>query len=150
MHTSYFDIVGRLGTPTWWDEHAVPRYCEFTTDRIADMYATECALLEVACQSCGHKYQVAMSSGRMTSHPLSMRIEQRWIHYGDPPNYCCLTGATENSIPLRILEFWRSCPPTGWTRDHEYERVIVPGWAEDVVKELHLLEMGAADVAKER
>jgi hypothetical protein len=149
MHTSYLDIIDELGTPTWWDEHAVPRYCEFTTDRIADVYATECALVEIACQSCGHKYQVAMSSGRMTSHSLSMRINQRWLHYGDPPNYCCLIGATENSIPLRVLEFWRDDPLLRWTRDREYERVIVPGWAEDVVKELHLLVPSSAVVARE-
>ena len=29
MHHHYADIRDRLGTPLWWDEYGVPRYCEF-------------------------------------------------------------------------------------------------------------------------
>jgi len=146
MHTNYLDIRGRLGKPTWWDEYAVPRYCEFTTDRIANTGARQCALVEIACQSCGHKYQVAVSSRVTDPYPLSTLIEQRWMNYGDPPNYCCFMGASVNSIPLRVLEFWiiHSATGMGWERFEKYESAdIVPDWAKDIVEEMHLLDKGA-------
>lgn len=39
---------------------------------------------------------------------LADQVSQKTIHYGDPPNYgCCPAGATMNSDPLRILQFWQ-------------------------------------------
>lgn len=38
MHASYSDITDRLGEPQWWDENAVPRYCEFEPARVANIY----------------------------------------------------------------------------------------------------------------
>lgn len=111
MHHNYDDITSRIDTPPrWFDEHAVPRYCDFGPRQIADVYAEECCLLEIQCQACGTPFMVAMSWGtrdRVYGTPkLSSNIQA--IHYGDPPNIdCCSAGATMNSEPLRVHQFWR-------------------------------------------
>jgi hypothetical protein len=40
MYRRYDDILSRIAEePTWFDEHAVPRYCTFAPDQIANIYA---------------------------------------------------------------------------------------------------------------
>lgn len=137
MHHHYLDIITKLGKPLWWDEYAVPRYCEFFPKEGADIYASEIVLLEIACQDCGQLFKVCMSWSDIDGMirnipPLSQLITNDEIHYGDPPNYgCCLAGPTMNSIPKRVIEFWRKENGFGeMKRIPELEREIKPDWAE--------------------
>lgn len=69
MHNYYKDILDLTDRePLWFDEHAVPRFVDFSPMRIASIYADECALVEIACQSCDALFHVAMSTsnGRRT------------------------------------------------------------------------------------
>lgn len=161
MHHHYNDIRDRIATePKWWDEHAVPRYCDFFPDETANIYAQEVVLLLIACQDCGHEFHVCMSSSPMdtavSAYPsLVLRLGRKptdeeyheeieaWtlaslvkcdkIHYGDPPNACppsCCAGATMNSVPLKVLQFWRR-DKLEWKRVPELERKIDCEWARD-------------------
>lgn len=143
MHHHYLDITSKLGSPLWWDEEAVPRYCDFSPKESHNIYASEVILLEISCQNCGQRFKVAMSwdehkgfygpDGAIHWTPrLSKRIaEGEGVHYGDPPNNgCCMAGPTMNSIPLKVLEFWQR-------NRHEWERVpglevdVIPDWAKE-------------------
>jgi hypothetical protein len=46
------------------------------------------------------------------------------FHYGDPPRHgteeLCVAGDTMNSVPLRIIEFWKK-ENFEWVRDPNYE-----------------------------
>lgn len=117
MNHHYADIRNLIPTPPlWWDENAVPRYCTFTPAETANIYAEQVVLLRVRCQSCGRPFDVCMSWSALDSvrnrvTPLDEQIREKSIHYGDPPNVeCCLAGATMNSEPDRVLEFWRHVP----------------------------------------
>jgi hypothetical protein len=151
MHQHYEDILSRIAEPPrWFDEEGVPRYCEFAPHRIANIYADECALLEIECQSCARAFVVALDGGTANQRDLS-RVrgqETPWrtlaeiirshdIHYGDPPNVdCCGVGHTQNSTPRRVVEYWERIQEThidpdsglrvirghrGWQRDHSLE-----------------------------
>jgi len=152
MHESYEDITSRISEPPkWYDEHSVPRYCDFHPNRVANIYADEVALVEIACQSCGMRFLVAFSSegvmyavdkmrseaylkletkqeqidwiAALTRHPLRDSIESGAIHYGDPPNIgCCAAGPTMNCDDLRICEYWTRVGKMGeWERDKALE-----------------------------
>lgn len=57
MHTCYNDILSRVSEdPKWFDEHAVPRYCEFSPDECADIYARQVCLLLAECQNCAREF----------------------------------------------------------------------------------------------
>ena len=123
MLPHYEDILSRIAEPPrWFDERGVPRYCEFAPDRIANIYADECALLAIACQSCGRPFSVALDAAmanRMATtksaewRTLADIIRSREIHYGDPPNVdCCGVGHTQNSTPRRVLEYWERIQET--------------------------------------
>jgi hypothetical protein len=115
MHLNYRDILSRIPeAPKWFDEHAVPRFVAFSPDEVADIYADEAVLAEIACQGCGRVFHVAFSSSpqsRMRAagvRPLSEHVRDRTLHYGDPPNVdCCAAGSTMNSEPKRVLEYWK-------------------------------------------
>lgn len=139
MFHHYRDITDKLGRPLWYDEAAVPRYCEFSPNETADIYAEQVALLEIACQSCGQRFKVAMSwsvvGGILSNAPkLSELIASKEIHFGDPPNNgCCPSGATMNSIPVRVLEFWRKGNKfREMVRVPELEIEVIPEWAEEL------------------
>lgn len=137
MHTGYEDILSRIDVaPRWWDEHAVPRFCAFSPDQIADIYADECVLLLIECQDCHKPYKVCMSISAISkmmsrmdfNYKMRTSVEtHRYLYYGDPPNACeedCCAGATMSSVSIRILEFWeRSFTPEhwGWRRVPELE-----------------------------
>lgn len=121
MHHHYRDIRDRIADPPlWWDEHAVPRYSPFAPNEVANIYAQQVTLLEIACQGCGTRFAVAFSwddyvfgtsedgtSWVRQCEPMTPERVQS-LHYGDPPNaWCCAAGPTMNSVPLRVLEFWR-------------------------------------------
>jgi hypothetical protein len=63
LHTHYGDILDSVpGEPLWWDENAVPRFCEFSLDKLANIYASEAVLLLISCQiGPHHQFQAAMS-----------------------------------------------------------------------------------------
>jgi hypothetical protein len=154
VKASYYDIISRIGDPPiWFDEHGVPRYCEFAPQRSASIYVNEVALAEIACQGCGRVFHVAFSGVNVQSGTIAEAIEAKSLHYGDPPNIeCCAAGPTENSIPRRVLEYWHRCfderyvendrrlgirvvkNPVAyfeWIRDRTLEVDICPGWARD-------------------
>lgn len=139
MKHRYSDITENIDErPQWWDEAGVPRYCEFSPRAVNNIYASEVALLEIACQSCQTRFQVAMSwhmrenlvrNERFHIPPLHEQIKNNSIHYGDPPNYgCCPAGPTMNSIPLRVIEFWQK-QYLEFVRLPEYERKNECEWA---------------------
>lgn len=112
MHHHYRDIVDRIAEPPlWWDENAVPRYCEFAPNQVANIYATEVVLMEIECQNCGQRFMVAMSSDPYQSMDcgatLSDAIKDGSLHYGDPPNIgCCPAGPSMNCYDIRVVEYW--------------------------------------------
>ena len=166
MYQRYDDILSRIGEePAWFDEHAVPRYCTFAPNKIANIYSGETALAEVTCQCCKRIFRVAFSEinwnaeriavcrplnpGVPEVHWKSARISDairsRTLHFGDPPNVCCHAGATMNSEPRRVIEYWHRKDPQytqrkgnvtlitdmayhTWTRDSSFEVDIRPDW----------------------
>lgn len=132
MHHHYRDITSRISEPPkWYDEEAVPRYCDFAPDQTANIYASEAALVEIACQGCGTRFKVAFSWDRMDMkwvrgtprlHEELTLADVKDLHYGDPPNAgCCPSGPTMNCDDLRVLEFWRKNERFRWTRIPELE-----------------------------
>jgi hypothetical protein len=136
MHTEYSDIMERIAEPPkWFDEHAVPRYCDFSPREVADIYASEALLAEIACQGCERRFLVAMSwcehDGLLRKVPAPSE-NRSVIHYGDPPNVsCCAAGPTMNSVPLRVVEFWSRATTDDWTRVPEHEGPLVPWWTKE-------------------
>lgn len=91
----------------WFDENAVPRYCDFDPRRSASIYVSEVALAEVRCQGCGTLFRVAFSAVNVREKTVAENILDRTLHYGDPPNTrCCDAGPCMNSEPRRVLQYW--------------------------------------------
>ena len=144
MHNHYSDILDKVDgqLPEWFDENGVPRFCDFTPKRLANIYADSCCLLTIGCQGCGRAFHVAMSDSASQQAMQQHWLNRPWrrlaelvrngnIHYGDPPNMgCCPAGPTMNSIPRRVLEFWLR-DKFDWERCAELEIDIHCGWAED-------------------
>lgn len=162
MKGNFSDIINAAGTktPKWWDENGVPRFCDFHPHEVSNIYADEVVLMEIACQSCGDIYHVAMSSKKMDAESqrdaliqrvfiyavrrgevemtldsleafekkyehikcsLADHIREGTLHYGDPPNTgCCASGASMNSLALRVLEYWKR-ESYQWVRNPELE-----------------------------
>lgn len=152
MHHDYEDIRSRIAEPPlWWDENAVPRYCAFEPNAIANIYADEAVLAEITCQRCGRPFRVAFSQDGMQrctrkgNARLADDIRLKELHYGDPPNArCCDAGPTMNSEPRRVLEYWSTHHAEyvvdglvkdgryfDWRRDPGLEVAIVPDWVEE-------------------
>lgn len=128
MHQDYNDIRSLIPfPPKWFDEVAVPRYCDFSPQAVTDIYADEAALVEIACQMCEHRFYVAFSRNRgdgwNVSSMLWQQIEKQAIDYLDPPNIgCCPSGPTMTSNSLRVLEYWsRLNTSRDWRRDARFE-----------------------------
>ena len=135
MNHHYNDIRTRIDEPpVWFDERAVPRYCCFAPGETANIYCNETALVVIACQACGERFNVCFSQSRIDigwilrygAEPqptLADKIRDGSIHYGDPPNTdCCAAGATMNCDDLRVLEYWyRDEVGFGWKRDASLE-----------------------------
>lgn len=132
MFTDYSDITERIAEPPkWFDEHGVPRYGDFAPYRVANIYAIEVALVEVACQGCRHQFHVAFSFhtqpgleemvGNCSS--LAEAIRKGALRYGDPPIYGhCRSGAADTCYEVRVLQYW--IRPNGWgewVRDSQLE-----------------------------
>jgi hypothetical protein len=149
VHGSYDDIMSRIAEPpVWFDEHAVPRYCEFAPNKLANICAGETALVEIACQCCRRVFRVAFSKLNWPNDSIAEAIQAKNLHYGDPPNVCCMPGAAMNSVPHRVIEYWRRHDPKyvqregalafikdsaayhEWVRDPSLEIDIRPDWAQ--------------------
>jgi hypothetical protein len=122
VRSDYREIVDHFPTPPlWFNEDGVPRWVPFSPRECADIYADEVILMEIACQSCGHRFNVAMSHGRWDWSNGDVRAHPGWTeppHYGDPPNIdCCPAGATMNSEHIRVIEWWVQPSAVGeWQR----------------------------------
>ena len=137
MNCTYSDIISRIPEPPkWWDEHAVPRYCAFAPNEVADIYAHDVALVRIKCQACGERFKVVFSwqrheMGTSEDGKFWVRnqpeIDPTGLHYGDPPNACCASGATMNSVPLKVLEWWHR-ENMAWMRVPEKEVEIDCAW----------------------
>lgn len=137
MKQHYKDILSRISEePTWFDEVGTPRYGTFTPNQSPDIYAEEVALVLISCQGCGREFHVcftwSMFDAVQEQQSLKAQIEADTIHYGDPPNVeCCAAGPTMNSIPQRVVEFWRTdTKQWGWVRVPELEVEIGKDWRE--------------------
>ncbi len=120
MKCYYFDIISRIKDPIlWFDENAVPRYIPFHPNLLANIYATECCLILIECQSCKRPFTVAKSIN------IEDQVEHlQHLHYCDPPNVeCCDVGMSMNSEPIRVLQFWVR-DNTDWKRIKELELEI--------------------------
>lgn len=132
MNHHYEDIRSRISEePRWWDEHAVPRYCDFKPTEVADIHADEAVLIVIACQSCGHRFKVALTSSRWSrldlttkrSRPKLSEYPVGEVGWGDPPNIdCCGAGPTMTSDTVGVLEFWE-LQDFEWTRRPDLEGV---------------------------
>ncbi len=128
MHRCYSDILELTEKkPVWFDEQAVPRFCEFSPAEV-DVYAHECALVEIACQGCDHRFKVAIVADTHDGDPsIANAIRANEVHYGDPPNIqCCAAGPTMSSMSVRVIEYWTRQGPGGvsldvWVRDRTLE-----------------------------
>jgi len=129
MHHHYDDIRERISEePKWFDENAVPRYCEFSPNQVSCIYAREVVLAEVACQNCRKPFLVAFSVSTfdfVCGESLANAVGKRQLHYGDPPNVsCCASGPAMTSDVLRIVEFWKLGSDLEWRRVPELEIVF--------------------------
>jgi hypothetical protein len=78
MHAHYDDIISRIGIPpVWFDDHAVPRYCEFAPEKSASIHIGEIALAEITCQECGHVFHIAFSKLNVPSGTIAEAIRAK-------------------------------------------------------------------------
>jgi hypothetical protein len=154
MKQSYADIRENVSLPIlWFDEAAVPRFAPFHPRLATNIYASEVALMEIECQSCGHPFLVAVSYERYAGTKIADDIKTREIHYGDPPNVdCCASGPSMNSVPKKVIEYWARHDPCFTKPDPEHEGIstvtnvlaymtwqrypdlevdVLPDWAKD-------------------
>ena len=125
----YPDITSKLGKPLWWDEAGCPRYAPFRPDLCSNIYATEAALVEIACQLCGARFLVAFTSNGIQAYEnggrtLADEIRSGVLGYGDPPMHkeCC-AGYTVTSDAVRVMEYWHQERLT-WLRQPELEKLF--------------------------
>lgn len=125
MLRSYAEITDKMGPPLWWDGNGVPRYVPFAP-RQCGVYDAAVALVTIACQDCGAKFNVAFEYDRYEMHVDGMltykRPDAERLHWGDPPNHGCV-GDTMNCEDLRVLEWWEK-PDFDWVRVPEMEVVL--------------------------
>jgi hypothetical protein len=121
MNTSYQDITDKLGEPVWYDEHCVPRYCEFHPFE-CDPYAQWVSLVRRKCQSCGKIFLIAtswynLSRRTFTLSPRNLELYEQnknnpeWmltfclLGGGDPPYHGCI-GDTMCSEFEDLISLW--------------------------------------------
>jgi hypothetical protein len=149
VHQCYDDILSRIDEkPIWFDEYAVPRYCEFSPEKLANIYAGEAVLAEVTCQVCKRVFRVALSEANWTTGTIADAIRSRTLEFGDPPNVGCCNNADLRSEPRRVIEYWHRHHPEytrregnrrivtdvrawhKWIRDPSLEVDIQPDWVD--------------------
>ena len=142
MYCIYKDIIDKLGQPKWWDEAGVPRYCDFSPNEVADIYADKAALIIVRCQGCGKHLPVAWSFRELSiicyvpGHPSGKdcfasftpptREDSGSIGYSDAPSHIdnqgkyCHLGCVMTTDIRQIKEFW-SRDKIDWKRHKDFE-----------------------------
>jgi hypothetical protein len=126
MRQHYKDILDRIAeAPTWFDDFGVPRFGQFSPQRLSNIYASEAALAEVSCQECKRVFRVALTEA-FACKPFSLSDEIRLgrVDYGDPPNIdCCIAGSCMGSVMHKILEYWSNDLEVSrdWRRDPTFE-----------------------------
>jgi hypothetical protein len=123
VYIVYSDIIDRVSeTPRWWLD-GVPRYCDFSPERVG-VYAMEAALVLVEGQMPEGRFQIGIG-GSAFSISGALAAEGG-LHLGDPPNYKNIASPHMGVFSLRIIEYWwREHPHRGWGRDHTYERALL-------------------------
>lgn len=109
MNRSYEDLLSLTQEPpSFFQKDGVPRWAAFQPGVSTDVYADEAVTLEISCQACDARFHVLMERrSRNEAKTLADRILDGSIHYGDPPNVgCCLSGASMNTEPVRVLGYW--------------------------------------------
>lgn len=113
MLLHYQDILALTDKPPlWWDDHGVPRWCEFTPNETG-IYCDEAVLFLIRCQFCHREFQVGVGVTSMEQvmrerASLASAIKDGSLHYGDPPNVdCCPGGSSSNCEDLRVLQYWK-------------------------------------------
>ncbi len=108
MLTSHEDITDRLGEPLWYDDHGCPRYAPFNP-KLATVYGSHVALIEIGCQGCTRHFIVAsvfephsweeilgasldQKEGKEVDFPRKPHLPTLEtgigeFHYGDPPGH---------------------------------------------------------------
>ena len=129
MNRHFKDILDVMGEPTWWDAYGFPRYCDFHPGVQSYIYADVVALMQVACQACGHRFDVSVAfrEGFITpNYRLPTKTDVGSFHYGDPPNVrCCLVGPAMNVDTLAVLQFWKwNSKKMEWQRKRKQEHKI--------------------------
>ena len=139
MNRPYSDITSKLGEPKWWDDQCVPRYCEFKPDECG-VYDCLVVFFEIQGQACARPFRVVGSWDHMRvlirtqkslaeiiPNPTDREAVALFVHFGDPPFHHddgqgneCHAGATMNSEPVRVLEWWARENLT-WVRKPEFE-----------------------------
>ena len=84
---------------------------EAPRSRVADIYADEAALAEIACFGCLTIYKLACSSLDFEAYeraglPLAAAIRRGDLQLCDPPNPgCCRDGPSTGCYNLKILQY---------------------------------------------
>jgi hypothetical protein len=137
MKALFEDILCRIypEKPSWYDSNGTPRYGGFNPDACPNIYASEVALVEIACQNCKKRFLVEVHSDQYANAvfwgSVKGRITRGSIGYGDPPRHGdkCLAGDTMTSDALRVVEFWEKNARDEWARNSELE-IALPRMAE--------------------
>ena len=134
MNREYRDLLALTPhKPSFFQEGGVPRWGAFTPGESNGVYASEVAIVEIACQGCDTRFHVLMESKRHEAS-LAQAIMEKSLHYGDPPNVgCCPAGPTMNSEPVSVVEYWRRNSEIHWTHDR---------WSRDTSKEIAFRRFG--------
>ena len=110
----------------------MPRFCEFSPDKLANIYASEAVLLLISCQlGPHHHFQVAMSRVLPAEADFATEIRGKKIHYGDPPVVAYCNSPEANSVAIQVLPYWRREIAGRWMRDPTFEiDVLDAGWED--------------------
>ena len=120
MWDDYNDIRSRIPEePKWWDQNGCPRYNDPIPSNCSDIYAEYVAFMEIACQTCDHRFIVEASLSMMRRTVYKIEWNPLDLHYGNPPNIgCCPGGATMTSTRKMLISAWK--------RDHN----ATPSWVQ--------------------
>ena len=84
--------------------------------RLASIHIGEIALIEITCQECQRRFRVALLVMNVPEQTIFKAIQRKTLHYGDTPRHDshdaadsdeCIAGASMNSEPRHVLEYWR-------------------------------------------
>ena len=145
MKPLYKDILSRIDSPpVWWDEHAVPRYCEFEPGKIVNFGASETALVEIECQNCRQLFRVAFSNVNWSEGSIAEAIRSKALAYGDPPLLpCCGDAFGMSTLSRCVIEYWHRHDPKYVGTRNGVKKAILDykawnAWTRDVSLEIDI------------